>query len=109
MFPTRSQNLRSELQATNSPRWHQSPAPPDDVDICDYVVQNLARLNLTGQGVVRLGDFPMLGGSFADIWRGKLQQHEIAIKVPRIFRSPSPHEKKVLSLPISYRQELTMK
>src|ERR1700761_4628768 len=82
--------------AINSPNSaQQSPAPPENVDIRHHVVQNLARLNLTGRGVVRLGEHPINGGSFADIWRGSFRRREVAIKVPRTFQSSSTHDKNV--------------
>ena len=89
----------------------QSLKPPRNADLRDHVLQNLARLNLTRKGVVRLGDYPIDGGSFADIWKGSFRRREIAIKVPRTFQSSSTHDKNVIffSISLEWRANYEMK
>lgn len=33
----------------------------------------------------RLGDNPLAGGGFADVWKGKVREISVALKVLRIF------------------------
>ncbi|KAF9263034.1 kinase-like protein [Marasmius fiardii PR-910] len=42
---------------------------------------------LTIRGVEKLGDYPVGGGAFGDVWQGRIEQQVVCLKVIRAFRS----------------------
>src|ERR1700761_3271281 len=78
MLTIKIQLLSFGVASSTANGSEQSPEPPKDTDICTYVVQKLANLNLTEKRVVRNGRDSVCGGSFANIWRGSLGRREVA-------------------------------
>ena len=47
------------------------------------------------RGIDRLSSYPILGGGFADIWKGTYKGQEVAIKILRTFKRDTVCLKKV--------------
>lgn len=58
------------------------------------------------QGVEKFGDRPKKGGTFGDVWKGKIENRYVAIKIPRIFEDSNIEEvlKDFSAEPILWRQ-----
>jgi serine/threonine protein kinase len=49
-------------------------------------------------GLNKLGERPVGGGGFADVWEGSYRCQKVAIKVPRLYLSTDPAKAKKVSL-----------
>lgn len=50
----------------------------------ELLKDELGHLNLSGR-VMKTEKFPRGGGGFGDIWRGRVDDAEVAIKIPKIY------------------------
>ena len=50
----------------------------------ELLKDELGHLNLSGR-VMKTENFPRGGGGFGDIWKGRVDDVEVAIKIPKIY------------------------